>query len=123
MASTGRNAISTANTSHPGKMPALHITTRPATHSSTRASRPRPCRGGAPVQLHMAVSRKPAIAAGTSPISISWACHCMGFMRSEEHTSELQSRENLVCRLLLEKKKNVILNRLTVNESRTHFDL
>src|SRR5690606_41814908 len=29
--------------------------------------------------------------------------------RSEEHTSELQSRENLVCRLLLEKKK---LNRL-----------
>src|SRR5690606_40065557 len=26
--------------------------------------------------------------------------------RSEEHTSELQSRENLVCRLLLEKKNN-----------------
>src|SRR5690606_39281772 len=29
-------------------------------------------------------------------------CYCT---RSEEHTSELQSRENLVCRLLLEKKK------------------
>src|SRR5690606_40444022 len=29
----------------------------------------------------------------------------MAFHRSEEHTSELQSRENLVCRLLLEKKK------------------
>src|SRR5690606_41757168 len=28
-----------------------------------------------------------------------------GELRSEEHTSELQSRENLVCRLLLEKKK------------------
>src|SRR5690606_39404894 len=28
-----------------------------------------------------------------------------GRHRSEEHTSELQSRENLVCRLLLEKKK------------------
>src|SRR5690606_24871684 len=28
--------------------------------------------------------------------------------RSEEHTSELQSRENLVCRLLLEKKKNKV---------------
>src|SRR5438874_9923796 len=28
--------------------------------------------------------------------------------RSEEHTSELQSRRDLVCRLLLEKKKNVI---------------
>src|SRR5690348_17689669 len=30
------------------------------------------------------------------------ACHC----RSEEHTSELQSPVHLVCRLLLEKKKN-----------------
>src|SRR5690606_40856481 len=30
--------------------------------------------------------------------------------RSEEHTSELQSRENLVCRLLLEKKKRSINN-------------
>src|SRR5690606_9620715 len=28
--------------------------------------------------------------------------------RSEEHTSELQSRENLVCRLLLEKKKDIL---------------
>src|SRR5260370_31452082 len=28
------------------------------------------------------------------------------FLRSEEHTSELQSHLNLVCRLLLEKKKN-----------------
>src|SRR5690606_41350895 len=29
----------------------------------------------------------------------------LAWLRSEEHTSELQSRENLVCRLLLEKKK------------------
>src|SRR5206468_9886944 len=29
-----------------------------------------------------------------------------GVFRSEEHTSELQSRSDLVCRLLLEKKKN-----------------
>src|SRR2546430_3526720 len=28
--------------------------------------------------------------------------------RSEEHTSELQSQSNLVCRLLLEKKKNIL---------------
>src|SRR5690606_40765792 len=35
-------------------------------------------------------------------MSISWLMS----LRSEEHTSELQSRENLVCRLLLEKKKN-----------------
>src|SRR5690349_24012072 len=31
-------------------------------------------------------------------------------LRSEEHTSELQSRRDLVCRLLLEKKKKTILN-------------
>src|SRR5690606_41850292 len=32
---------------------------------------------------------------------------CAKRQRSEEHTSELQSRENLVCRLLLEKKKQI----------------
>src|SRR2546430_16347009 len=34
-----------------------------------------------------------------------WAWLGFGY-RSEEHTSELQSQSNLVCRLLLEKKKN-----------------
>src|SRR5690606_39591696 len=46
------------------------------------------------------------------------ACEPAGwddFRRSEEHTSELQSRENLVCRLLLEKKKNT--TRVTVNHA------
>src|SRR5687768_17999133 len=33
--------------------------------------------------------------------------------RSEEHTSELQSRLHLVCRLLLEKKKKTIINYYT----------
>src|SRR5260370_29011307 len=33
------------------------------------------------------------------------ALECVAAMRSEEHTSELQSHLNLVCRLLLEKKK------------------
>src|SRR5436305_8509535 len=33
-------------------------------------------------------------------------CGCRRPPRSEEHTSELQSRPHLVCRLLLEKKKN-----------------
>src|SRR2546430_9427070 len=32
------------------------------------------------------------------------ALTCMSLLRSEEHTSELQSQSNLVCRLLLEKK-------------------
>src|SRR2546430_8440225 len=35
----------------------------------------------------------------------------LAWTRSEEHTSELQSQSNLVCRLLLEKKKNTIPNR------------
>src|SRR6266496_4850104 len=40
-----------------------------------------------------------ATAAIPSPSQCRWT-------RSEEHTSELQSRRDLVCRLLLEKKKN-----------------
>src|SRR5437667_8009609 len=35
--------------------------------------------------------------------------------RSEEHTSELQSHHDLVCRLLLEKKKKIIINH-TINK-------
>src|SRR2546427_7977245 len=35
--------------------------------------------------------------------------------RSEEHTSELQSQSNLVCRLLLEKKKKKIRHRIARN--------
>ena len=34
-----------------------------------------------------------------------WVGWVVDVLRSEEHTSELQSRTNLVCRLLLEKKK------------------
>src|SRR3712207_6331132 len=34
--------------------------------------------------------------------------HSLGFGRSEEHTSELQSRQYLVCRLLLETKKQTL---------------
>src|SRR2546430_4378808 len=40
----------------------------------------------------------------------------LGHRRSEEHTSELQSQSNLVCRLLLEKKKNIPHQR--VNDTR-----
>src|SRR5438105_8493133 len=36
-------------------------------------------------------------------------------LRSEEHTSELQSRVDLVCRLLLEKKKKKHINEITPN--------
>src|SRR5690606_39775016 len=41
----------------------------------------------------------------TSSMKSSYMVWKSKYSRSEEHTSELQSRENLVCRLLLEKKK------------------
>src|SRR5205807_10653576 len=42
-------------------------------------------------------------ASSSAACTSSWRCCCS---RSEEHTSELQSPCNLVCRLLLEKKSN-----------------
>src|SRR5438874_3537323 len=50
------------------------------------------------------------------------------FSRSEEHTSELQSRRDLVCRLLLEKKKAIFLTRqhqlcLEIRQVLTHIVL
>src|SRR5438874_8975216 len=41
----------------------------------------------------------------TGDVFGSGRCDCGWQLRSEEHTSELQSRRDLVCRLLLEKKK------------------
>src|SRR5437870_7530497 len=43
----------------------------------------------------------------TAALSIYDAMQYVGPKRSEEHTSELQSRGHLVCRLLLEKKKSI----------------
>src|SRR3989442_10729120 len=48
------------------------------------------CFRGPPSELHKTEHGQPAV---------------FGLVRSEEHTSELQSRPHLVCRLLLEKKK------------------
>src|SRR6266511_1753948 len=50
----------------------------------------------------------------TAPAWILW------LLRSEEHTSELQSRENLVCRLLLEKKKKKNLTILICTKKKTN---
>src|SRR3712207_8929808 len=43
----------------------------------------------------------------------------LSIVRSEEHTSELQSRQYLVCRLLLEKKKTQLLPRFSSASSST----
>src|SRR3712207_8352794 len=54
------------------------------------------------------VAAKMSGAAGSSKTWIDWSearVKTSGMSRSEEHTSELQSRQYLVCRLLLEKKK------------------
>src|SRR5690606_41740605 len=47
---------------------------------------------------------RPILANLAGICELLWSAPIAGW-RSEEHTSELQSRENLVCRLLLEKKK------------------
>src|SRR5207253_10792199 len=46
----------------------------------------------------------PALGPSRETYRITWEAS-VGCLRSEEHTSELQSRGHLVCRLLLEKKK------------------
>src|SRR5260370_25373328 len=59
--------------------------------------------GGMRVQVGFAVSRRVRIGVGDDDDAVG---NRRSF-RSEEHTSELQSHLNLVCRLLLEKKKTL----------------
>src|SRR3712207_7731236 len=58
-------------------------------------------------QLNLAEAYRNVALSGARPLAVT---NCLNFgspeERSEEHTSELQSRQYLVCRLLLEKKKN-----------------
>src|SRR5690606_39974268 len=74
-----------ASSTAPGRSPTSAATVPPA--RATRPARPAPRTPGAD-RRRTTRGRRTRRAA-----------------RSEEHTSELQSRENLVCRLLLEKKK------------------
>src|SRR5260370_11001925 len=62
----------------------------------------------------------PAPASRTSLFSCGWFS-MVRLLRSEEHTSELQSHLNLVCRLLLEKKKyDIILSMIFILTS-SHY--
>src|SRR3712207_6989432 len=64
----------------------------------------RPSARGAPV-FHCSRGLRPSV--GTQARTEKRSCPVQLMLpRSEEHTSELQSRQYLVCRLLLEKKKN-----------------
>src|SRR3712207_7403208 len=68
--------------------------------SSSYAVGPQPCAATAgPTTSDASVTRP--VTTTSAPADRAAA------MRSEEHTSELQSRQYLVCRLLLEKKKNI----------------
>src|SRR3712207_7293119 len=59
--------------------------------------------------LSGSLTQAPAASRASSACTAAWApCRQGGQGRSEEHTSELQSRQYLVCRLLLEKKKKQI---------------
>src|SRR2546429_6073683 len=53
----------------------------------------------------------------TSPLRVLTVTGTISFLRSEEHTSELQSRLHLVCRLLLEKKKNRLQIKVAIASS------
>src|SRR5690606_41898625 len=71
----------------------------PRMWSRTTATDPREPAGSAPSSSALAVAPRTRDSAAASGVR-------RRSPRSEEHTSELQSRENLVCRLLLEKKKH-----------------
>src|SRR2546429_2550658 len=67
--------------------------------------------GGYRVHLYCMGTGSPAVVIVGAGVSFNWGLvqpEVAKFtqVRSEEHTSELQSRLHLVCRLLLEKKKN-----------------
>src|SRR2546423_5894181 len=78
-------------------------------------SRKRRSFGGYPLTTSSDVMSRsaPACDARSAAAAIKFALPArsptVGFSRSEEHTSELQSLAYLVCRLLLEKKKNQVL--------------
>src|SRR5205809_4151007 len=63
-----------------------------------------------PAALGRPFSRVTVTTAFSWTISVGPGTCIVGQVRSEEHTSELQSRLHLVCRLLLEKKKNICNN-------------
>src|SRR5260221_8387888 len=73
-------------------------------HDALPISSPSP-RRRSPSASALALRRLPSASARARarlPLASAWAI----LPRSEEHTSELQSHSDLVCRLLLEKKKN-----------------
>src|SRR2546430_10802394 len=83
--------------------------------STPRRRRPRPCPATAPQSRfvrHRARAWRREIPVLPRPTDSRLGSRTLqrSVPRSEEHTSELQSQSNLVCRLLLEKKKHNLLH-------------
>src|SRR5690606_42059233 len=76
-------------------LPPVSINSGMASATRSAVAGPRPIRKSRIFEVRSPVMRPPSREDGAE----------LRASRSEEHTSELQSRENLVCRLLLEKKK------------------
>src|SRR2546422_1912239 len=90
----------------PRESPDGNMSTVCRTKTKLKASRPRRSISSSETSCS-SISRKATFSrtVSESNSALSWKTIPM-FRRSEEHTSELQSRLHLVCRLLLEKKKN-----------------
>src|SRR3712207_7255770 len=63
-------------------------------------------RSNSPFQVHLLPNQSSRCPLCSQRKKRAWLCLKI-WTRSEEHTSELQSRQYLVCRLLLEKKKQI----------------
>src|SRR5216684_9206409 len=68
-----------------------------------------------------APARRPASSQGGPRPRRSGSRACRAGRRSEEHTSELQSRLHLVCRLLLEKKKKKKYNNYELKKKKKRY--
>src|SRR5260221_11912432 len=90
----------TGDTARAAEAMAARLRTAGFSESDVQVFTPAPRKGNLVARLRGTGARKPIL-------QITLA-RC----RSEEHTSELQSHSDLVCRLLLEKKKNVRVMRL-----------
>src|SRR5688572_31777290 len=72
--------------------------------------------GGAASRVHSEAFLKRVNPSTWQPLQ-----QCLRCLRSEEHTSELQSQSNLVCRLLLEKKKKKQHKKIPSNTTCQHI--
>src|SRR2546427_7764770 len=98
----GAEAIVRADRHHAGSRPISSNSRRTRVKAPASSLSESPSSSAVRSRIHSLSLR--TIAASRSPASAT-SRMASALVRSEEHTSELQSQSNLVCRLLLEKKK------------------